>query len=175
MTSFLKSHLRQWGFQEGKSATNAILSAVNEYIQLRSSSSVFDIQKAFDSVPGIPCHLIRWIVNYLYEAFSAGSSRWRALSTHWCCIQGSVLGPILFLIYIDGLCGIHLSSGNTMLFADDLLLHSRISQPSDFIALQKDVNELCNNYVVAIGPVAGRLSGSPIAGEAGQGLGFRRA
>ena len=28
--------------------------------------------------------------------------------------------------------------------------------------------------VVAIGPVAGRLSGSPIPGEAQQGLGFRK-
>ena len=31
-----------------------------------------------------------------------------------------------------------------MLFADNLLLHSRISQQSDFIAVQKDVDELGN-------------------------------
>ena len=59
----------------------------------------------------------------------------------------------LLLDHFDGLCGIHLSSGNTVLFTDDLLLHSRISQPSDFIALQKDVDELCNwlnNYTVSL-------------------------
>lgn len=117
--------------------------------------SIFNKEKAFDSVPhslilqklhflGIPCHVKGWITTW---SFSAGSSRWRAFSTHYSVVsgvpQGSVLGPILFLIYIDGLCGIQLSSGKNVLFADDLLLHSRISQPSDFIVV-KDVDELCN-------------------------------
>ena len=34
--------------------------------------------------------------------------------------QGSVLLPLLFLIYIDGLSGIHLFCGSMVLFADDL-------------------------------------------------------
>lgn len=163
---------QQWGFQEGKSTTNAILSAVSDwYIQLENGFEVlavfFDLQKAFDSVPhslllqklyvlGIPCHLIRWIANYLYDR-SQQVAVDGELSPYTSVVsgvpQGSVLGPILFLIYIDGLCGIHLSSGNTVLFADDLLLHNRISQLSDFIALQKDVDELCNwlnNYSLTL-------------------------
>ena len=37
-------------------------------------------------------------------------------------LQGSVLGPLLFLIYIDGLSGIQLSGGTIVLFADDLTI-----------------------------------------------------
>ena len=36
--------------------------------------------------------------------------------------QGSVLGPLLFLIYIDGLTGLQLEGGSLTVFADDLLL-----------------------------------------------------
>ena len=101
------------------------------------------LQKLY--VLGIPCHLIRWIANYLYDR-SQQVAVDGELSPYTSVVsgvpQGSVLGPILFLIYIDGLCGIYLSSGNTVLFADDLLLHNCISQPSDFIALQKYVDEL---------------------------------
>lgn len=59
-------------------------------------------------------------------------------------LQGSVLGPILFLIYIDSLSGIQLSSGNIVLFADDQLLlqYKSITCPEDFGHLQQDVDEL---------------------------------
>ena len=55
--TILKSHLSSGGFtEEGKSTTNAILSAVSDwYIQLENGFEVlavfFDLQKAFDSVP----------------------------------------------------------------------------------------------------------------------------
>ena len=45
-----------------------------------------------------------------------------------CCITpddkiNSVLGPLLFLVYIDGLTGLQLKGGSLTMFADDLLLH----------------------------------------------------
>jgi len=45
---------QQWGFQDGKSTTNAILWATNEwFIHLENGTKAvfFDLQKAFDSVP----------------------------------------------------------------------------------------------------------------------------
>ena len=51
--------------------------------------------------------------------------------------QGSVLGSLLFLIYVDGLTNIPLSGGSLVLFADDLLLHKVICTANDFQALQE--------------------------------------
>ena len=61
--------------------------------------------------------------------------------------QGSVLGPLLFLIYIDGVTRIPLSEGSKLvLYADDMLLHRRISNPEDFNILQND-DDAVNNWV----------------------------
>ena len=61
--------------------------------------------------------------------------------------QGSVLGPLLFLIYIDGVTRIPLSEGSKLvLYADDMLLFRRNSSPVDFNILQSDVDAV-NNWV----------------------------
>jgi len=54
--------------------------------------------------------------------------------------QGSVLGPILFLVYINNLdYGVR----NWILkFADDTKIFSQVSSPEDYINLQKDLNSL---------------------------------
>ena len=56
--------------------------------------------------------------------------------------QGSVLGPLLFLIYIDRLAEIPLNGGSLIMFADDVLLYKVIQTPTDFNDLQNDVNML---------------------------------
>ena len=57
--------------------------------------------------------------------------------------QGSVLGPLLFLIYVDGVSSIMLSQGSKCnLFADDLLLFKVLSYVHDFIAIQEDISAL---------------------------------
>ena len=56
--------------------------------------------------------------------------------------QGSVLGPLLFLVYIDGLAGIQLSDGTLILFADDIVIYRPIRDVSDFMLLQADVDSI---------------------------------
>ena len=52
-----------------------------------------------------------------------------------------VLGPLLFIIYIDDLTDV-LSNCSMRLYADDLLLYRPIHSPTDYQALQADIDAL---------------------------------
>ena len=62
-------------------------------------------------------------------------------------LQGSVLGPLLFLILSDDITRIPLSEGTKLvLYADDMLLYRKIDHPEDYAALQMDINSV-NNWI----------------------------
>ena len=57
--------------------------------------------------------------------------------------QGSVLGSLLFLVYIDGASNAVLHSKIAM-YADDIALYSIIKNPNDYTYLQRDITSLCS-------------------------------
>ena len=65
-------------------------------------------------------------------------SQWRAVISG--IPQGSVLGPVLFIIYINDLPD--LVENFTMLFADDTKLYSAVNNTNDHDSLQNDLNKL---------------------------------
>ena len=57
--------------------------------------------------------------------------------------QGSILGPLLFIIYINGLSNLPLlSSANLTMYADDILLSHPVNSSSDLPLLQANIDSI---------------------------------
>ncbi len=118
----------------------------------------FDLRKVFDSVPhrplmqkleglGVDQYVLKWISNYLTDrkqqvVVSGGISS--ALPVVSGVPQGSVLGPLLFIIYVDGVETVTLPDGTVVMFADDMVLYRPIRSDHDFLLLQRDINAISN-------------------------------
>ena len=156
----------QSGFHSGRSTVMPLLLATHQWrTALESHKQVacvfFDLRKAFDSIPHqallnklhnlqVPGTLLLWLVNYLSNRhqqviLNGSSSTWLPVKSG--VPRGSILGPLLFLTYINDLCNIPLSPGTKlMLFADDIMLFKPISASHDAALFQADVN-LVNDWV----------------------------
>ena len=153
----------QFGFQQGKSTTTALLETTHNWLQLLESGSdvgaiFFDFKKAFDSVPhralidklkGINLNplLLHWIQSYLSgrsQQVLVNGEKSDPLPVLSGVPQGSVIGPLLFLIYIDGIKTTPLSGESHLtLYADDmLLLYRPITSIADFALLQQDIDSI---------------------------------
>ncbi len=114
-----------------------------------------DFKKAFDRVPhlellnklnhiGISGTLWKWFEEYLTsrrQLVSINGTQSSLLPVSSGVPQGSILGPLLFLVYINDLPDC-VSSAKTYLFADDTKCSQLISSPSDVNLLQADLDRL---------------------------------
>ena len=152
----LNSH--QHGFRTKKSTLSNLLEyseAITEAVDmgLKVDAVYMDFQKAFDKVPhkrllvkiimGIKGALLTWIKDWLSNrkqrvVVMNKMSEWTLVTSS--VVQGSVLGPLLFLIYIDDLC--YVVESMKSLFADDTKVFRVIKSGEDHRILQKDLNSL---------------------------------
>ena len=152
----------QFGFKQGDSCINQLLSVTHEIYSsfdegLEVRSIFLDIAKAFDKVwhdgitfkltqNGIPGNLLNLWRDFLNERkqrviLSGQFSTWKNVSAG--VPQGSMLGPLLFLIYINDLT--EDLSTNAKLFADDTSLFSVIHDiQTSANNLNKDLERICN-------------------------------
>ena len=153
---------KQWGFQEGRSTVTALIKCTDDWLkELEVGNDIcavfFYFRKAFDLVPHEPhfqklsslnlddC-ILNWLHDYLCNRLQAvivdgdESENSSVLSG---VPQGSVLGPLLFLIYINDLTNVvvHRNS-NVNMFADDVLLYHTISCPDDYLDAQHSISTI---------------------------------
>ena len=151
----------QHGFRQGRSCENQLVEAVNDWAsninkQHQTDAIFLDFSKAFDKVShrtlvhklkfyGIQGSTINWIHGFLTgrsQTVSVKGASSPSTDVISGVPQGSVLGPALFLVYINDIC--EEVSSSIRLFADDCVLYRSIHTRDDHIALQQDLSTLAD-------------------------------
>ena len=150
---------QQHGFRKGHSCETQLIGAFNDWATVLNKKSqtdvaVLDFSKAFDVVPhkrlasklfayGVRGNTLNWISQFLSNRqqrvhINSACSNWAPVLSG--VPQGTVLGPLLFLIYINDI--VRNIDCTIRLFADDCIVYKEINSITDCKVLQNDLNKL---------------------------------
>ena len=148
--------LRQHGFTVGKSVTTNLLEVVNIWTEAIMHNIPVDVlyldyQKAFDCVPhkrliqqvhsfGISGEALNWIESFLSNRkqkvrVNGSESTWASVLSG--IPQGSILGPILFSLFVNDIPTFVKSL--LSMFADDTKIYIPLSSSDSMFQLQEDL------------------------------------
>ena len=149
------------GFRAKHSCESQLLLTTHDILRHRDSGkqvdiAILDFSKAFDTVPhhrllgklafyGINGPVLKWIEDFLIGRSQSvlvdgvKSDNERVLSG---VPQGTVLGPLLFLLHINEMPSVVDPKTQCRLFADDCLLYRVVDNAADQFQLQKDLKAL---------------------------------
>ena len=149
----------QHGFTRGRSCTTQLLSTLNDWLNFLENDKpvdavYLDLQKAFDKVPhqrlltklkayGVSGKVWEWVADFL-------SGRSQRVCVEGECSdsapvnsgvpQGSVLGPTLFIYFINDMPDI--VNCMVKIFADDTKAYAAVDSPDQTNKLQKSIDSL---------------------------------
>jgi len=164
MTHFDKFNVlddAQHGFRKKRSCVTQLASTLDDFATClknkeQTDAVLLDFSKAFDKVDheglilklehlGIRNSLLNWIRSFLIGRKQRVVVEGKASESSDVLSgvpQGTVLGPLFFLVYINDIAQ-GLTEGTILkLFADDSLLYRIIKSPRDVEILQKDLDTL---------------------------------
>ena len=164
--SHIRSHLDkhgilscfQHGFRKFFSCETQLLVTPQDLVSfldknIQFDKAILDFSKAFDTVPhkrllgklrfyGVKADVLDWVRVFLGDREQCvvvdGRSSPEAVTSG--VPQGTVLGPLLFLLYINDLPSV--VSSQVRLFADDCLMYHPFSSIEDQVAMQHDLDSL---------------------------------
>jgi hypothetical protein len=149
----------QHGFVSGRSCSTQLLACLDRWTEILDSGSVMDavyldFSKAFDSVPhhrlctkleayGIQGSILTWLTSFLANrrqkvVVNGRESKWENVLSG--VPQGSVIGPILFIIFINDMP--EAVNSFIQMFADDAKLFAETASVEQRTQLQEDLNAL---------------------------------
>ena len=150
---------RQHAFRKGHSCETQLTTVINDWAKILDNRGqvdtfILDFEKAFDTPPhellksklfgyGIGGKTLKWIDSFL--CFRQQRVVVNGVKSDWAPVlsgvpQGTVLGPLLFSLYINDISSD--IESEIRLFADDCVCYREIKDEKDTMKLQRDIDRL---------------------------------